>query len=303
LLELAAAVAKASLRGDDAHCDWEQLSWNIAIQQSCTRLKKSYQGFSWLGLDESGNVQSVNVASSRPEFPRTRWSLVLRLREGTAAAAGEKVLADLCEMYWYPLYAFARRSGHSAQDAEDLTQGFFARLLERDLFVKADPARGKLRSFLLGAFKHFMSEEWRHATREKRGGGQWAIPIHELRPSEVDRSAALGCDHSDPDLLFDRVWFETLLKQALDELKQEYSRRGRGEIFARLQEFLAWNRKDGRVAEAARELNMSPGALRVAVLRMRARYRELIEREVAQTVGNSADAASELDHLRRVLGT
>jgi RNA polymerase sigma factor (sigma-70 family) len=245
-------------------------------------------------------LPAVNQAKSRSEFPQTRWSVIVRLRNGVADAEGAKVLAELCEAYWYPLYTFARRAGHSPHDAEDLTQGFFACLLECDLFAKADPSRGRLRSFLLGSFKHFMSSEWRNANREKRGGGRGTLPIHELKAEEIN--AADDTFDSNPELMFDRVWFHVLLDRALNHLEDEYRRRGRAEMFKRLQEFLAWNRRDVPLAEVARELGMSPGAVRVTILRMRTRFRDLIEREIAETVGTAAEAAAELDHLRQVLG-
>ena len=227
--------------------------------------------------------------------------MVLRLQQAGSDSTADKALAELCEMYWYPLYAFARRSGQTSQDAEDLTQGFFARLLERDLFSKADPSRGRLRSFLLGAFKHFMSEEWRQAHRQKRGGGQSAIPIHQLRVEEVESQASGFGSGADAEGSFDHVWFDTLLGHALDDLQEEYRRRGKSEVFHRLQEFLAWNRKDARLAEVAAGLKMSPGAVRVTILRMRQRFRELIERHIADTVETPAEVAEELAHLRRVL--
>lgn len=244
----------------------------------------------------------MSVAVPAAQFPLTRWSVILKLREGAADAASEKALAELCTMYWYPLYAFARRCGQAPHDAEDLTQGFFARLLERDLFAKADPARGRLRSFLLGAFKHFMSEEWRQANRQKRGGGRLAIPIHQLQAEELEAVAACYSD-SDADSMFDRLWFDALLEHALNDLEQEYRKRGKGGVFRRLQHFLAWNRKDGQLGEVARELGMSPGAVRVAVLRMRQRFRELVEHQIAETVATPAQAAEELACLRRVLGS
>jgi RNA polymerase sigma factor (sigma-70 family) len=228
--------------------------------------------------------------------------MVLRLRAGVDDTDGDKALAELCEIYWYPLYAFARRCGHAAHDAEDLTQGFFARLVERDLFAKADPGRGRLRSFLLGAFKHYMSEEWRQTNRQKRGGGQETIPIHLLTAEKIERDLASLNSGTDPDSMFDRIWFDVLLEQALNGLEEEYRQRGKRDVFARLKVFLAWNRKDARLAEAARELKMSPGAVRVTILRMRQRFRELIEREIAETVGTAAEAAHEIEHLRRVLG-
>lgn len=244
----------------------------------------------------------MNVAPTGPEFPRTRWTAVLRLRAGAGDAAGEKALAELCEMYWRPLYAYARRCGRPPTDAEDLTQGFFARLLEQDLFAKADPARGRLRSFLLGAFKNFMSEEHRQAGRQKRGGGQIPVPLDQLRSSDLDQQLAANDPAMDAESMFDRVWFDTLLDHALGALEQEYEQRGKGEMFRRLQEFLAWNRKEGRLAEVAAELDMSPGTVRVTILRMRQRFRELIERQIAETVRDPAEAAEELSHLRRVLG-
>ena len=236
-----------------------------------------------------------------PSFPETRWSRVLRARRADRRDdQAERALAELCEIYWLPLNAYARSCGHSPQDAEDLTQGFFRRLIERGLFAKADPARGRLRSFLLGAFKHFMSEQSRQASRQKRGSGQTAIPLHELQGEEVRANARA---HSQtPEELFDRVWFDVMLEQALKELEREYCGRGKSELFLKLQDFLAWNRKDGRLAAAARDLDMSPGAVRVAILRMRQRFRELLERQIAETVGTPAEAAEELSHLRRVLG-
>jgi RNA polymerase sigma factor (sigma-70 family) len=224
------------------------------------------------------------------------------MRDGIPDKTREKALAELCETYWYPLYAFARRCGHAPHDAEDLTQGFFARLLERELFKKADPARGRLRSFLLGTFKNFMSEDWRVANCQKRGGGQWSIPIHELHSEELERGVAGFSPSADPEAIFDRVWFDLLLEQALNELQEEYRRRGKAEMFSRLRGFLAWNRKDARLAEVASDLGLSPGAVRVTILRMRQRFRELIERQVADTVGSAAEAADEMNHLRRVLG-
>ncbi|HVY68904.1 MAG TPA: sigma factor [Verrucomicrobiae bacterium] len=244
----------------------------------------------------------MTLASANHEFPRTRWTAVLRVRDGVVDPLGEKALAELCEMYWSPLFAFARRCGHGAEDAEDLTQGFFTRLLARDLFAKADPSRGRLRSFLLGAFKNYMSEEHRQAGRQKRGGNQVIVSIDELG---WEVAADEGGEHDpavDAESLFDRVWFDTLLEHALAALEQEYARRGKGELFRRLQDFLAWNRKDGKLEEAARDLEMSPGALRVAILRMRHRFRELIERQIMETVQSPAEAAEEMQHLRRVLG-
>jgi RNA polymerase sigma-70 factor (ECF subfamily) len=244
----------------------------------------------------------VNAIPSGPEFPRTRWTAVLRVRAGEATGESAKALAELCEMYWPPLYAYARRCGQSAEDAEDLVQGFFGRLLERELFAKADPERGRLRSFLLGAFKNFMSEEWRQATRQKRGGGQSFIPIHDLHGAALESQIERNDPSLNPESLFDRVWFDLLLEHALQDLEAEYVQRGKAELFKKLQDFLAWNRREGKLAETAAELRMSTGAVRVAILRMRQRFRELIERQVFETVQSPAEAVEELAQLRRVLG-
>lgn len=244
----------------------------------------------------------MNATHPGPEFPRTRWTVVLQLRENPGNPEGTRALEELCKMYWYPLYAYARRCGQAAEDAEDLVQGFFGRLVERDLFARADSGRGRLRSFLLGAFKNYMSEEWRQASRQKRGGGQVLIPIHSL-PLE-DLRECTGSENStlNAESLFDRVWFDLLLENALKDLEAEYAARGKGDLFRKLQDFLAWNRKEGKLAEVAATLQMSPGAVRVTILRMRQRFRELIERQISQTVRSPEEASEELAQLRRVLG-
>jgi RNA polymerase sigma-70 factor (ECF subfamily) len=245
----------------------------------------------------------VSALVTAADFPRTRWTSVLQVRQGSHDSEGQKALAELCQIYWHPLYAYARRCGQSSEDAEDLTQGFFARLLERNLFSKADPSRGRLRSFLLGAFKNYMSEEWRRGVRQKRGGGQTPLPLHELRNEQLDCAAPGSPLAKEPDALFDRIWFEALLERAMKRLEEEYRKRGKIEVFLNLQEFLAWNQKDTRLAKVGEEINMSPGAVRVALLRMRQRFRQLIEEEVAVTVGRPEEASEELAYLLRSLSS
>lgn len=240
----------------------------------------------------------MNLGRAGDAFPDTRWSVVLRARADRAGGAGaERALADLCTAYWYPLYAYARRCGQSPHDAEDLTQGFFGRLLERDLFAKADPARGRLRSFLLGSFKLFMSEEWHQANRQKRGGGQVPVPIDQVQAEEIYRGA--GADRLSPEVLFERAWLNSLLEGALNQLEREQRQRGKEALFHRLQDFLAWDRGEQRINELARELGLSPGALRVTIFRLRQRFRELLEQQVADTVATPAEAAKELQELLR----
>lgn len=231
-------------------------------------------------------------------FPDTHWSVVLRARADIAEGTGaERALADLCAAYWYPLYAYARRCGQSPHDAEDLTQGFFGRLLERDLFAKADPARGRLRSFLLGSFKLFMSEAWHQASRQKRGGGQASVPIDQVQAEEIYRGA--GAEQLSPEALFERAWLNSLLEAALAQLEREQRQRGKEALFQRVQDFLAWDRGEQRINELARELGQSPGALRVTIFRLRQRFREILEQQVADTVTTPAEAAKELQELLR----
>jgi RNA polymerase sigma-70 factor (ECF subfamily) len=243
----------------------------------------------------------MNTLRAGDAFPDTRWSAVLRVRaDGVGGGAVERALADLCAAYWYPLYAYARRCGRSPEDAEDLTQGFFGRLIERELFTKADPARGRLRSFLLGSFKRFMSEERQQANRQKRGGGQVFVPIDQVQAEQLYRGA--GADELSPDVLFERAWFNALLEGALDELEREQRQRGKEQLFHRLQGFLAWDRGEQRINDLAREIGMSAGALRVTIFRLRQRFREILERQITDTVETPAEAAQELRQLLRAVG-
>ncbi|MCI0540140.1 MAG: sigma-70 family RNA polymerase sigma factor [Verrucomicrobiales bacterium] len=233
-------------------------------------------------------------------FPETRWSKVLRVRSGqTDREAGAKALAELCEIYWFPLYAFARRCGHPPHDAEDLTQGFFGRLLERELLAKADPARGRLRSFLLGVFKRFISEVERESRAQRRGGGHTFVSF-DVEEAE-ERYGHEIVDAATPESLFERSWFDRLLQYTLDRLEQEYDQRGKGDLFRRLQDSLAWNSAETRVSDLARQLGMSSGAVRVAIFRMRQRFSELLEEHVADTTVSESETQEELEHLRRVM--
>ncbi|MBI2927869.1 MAG: sigma-70 family RNA polymerase sigma factor [Verrucomicrobia bacterium] len=232
-------------------------------------------------------------------FPDTRWSVVLRARSAHEPEAA-RALEELCRAYWYPLYAFARRCGHGAEDAEDLTQGFFARLVSRELFAKADPVKGRLRSFLLGALKHFMSEHARRERCEKRGGGQ-AVMSFDQALAEAWFQAEPK-DEATPDLAFDRNWANAVLQQALLGLERESAQRGRAELFRRLREFLASDSEPGRLSAVAGELGMSPGAVRVAIHRLRLGFRRKLEEQIAHTVASPAELQEEMQHLRRILG-
>ena len=242
----------------------------------------------------------MKLPERSPNFPDTRWSLVLTASgSGAADEKARAALDELCGQYWFPLYAFARRSGHDAVAAEDLTQGFFVLLLSRGLFEKADRERGKLRSFLLGSFKNFMSTEARREHREKRGGSQPAFSLDQARAEEW-----FGVEPADSmplEVRFDRDWANATVAQALAAVEAESAQRGKGALFARLREFLAWDQAEPRIAEAARDLGLSVGAVRVAVHRLRLAFRRQLEAQVAQTVATPAELAEELRHLVRIL--
>jgi RNA polymerase sigma factor (sigma-70 family) len=228
-----------------------------------------------------------------PRFETTRWSLVLRAGDGAEA------LETLCRRYWYPLYAFVRRAGHGEHDAQDLTQAFFARLLEKRWLEDADPNRGRFRTFLLTALKRFLANEWDRERALKRGGAAAVISIDALEAETrfQREQPALSDDH----LQFDRRWALTLLEETLRRLEAEWGAAGRMAEFLALRGSLTSERGtfDGREAGAA--LNLNEGAVRVAVHRLRKRFREIFREEIAQTLADPAELDAELRHLVDVL--
>jgi RNA polymerase sigma-70 factor (ECF subfamily) len=232
------------------------------------------------------------MASS--DFPMTRWSVVLSAREGDASRA-KAALAELCEAYWLPLYAFARRTGKSAEDAEDLTQGFFVRLIEKDLFAKADAERGKLRSFLLGAFKNYLSDQRDKSRALKRGGGQEVFSIDAAEAEE--RFAQEPLDDESPDRSFERKWALVLLERVMQTLRKSYEDQGKGEVFAELHQYLAPESGGPAYRKSAEHLGLTENAVRVAVFRMRQRYARELRQQIAETVQSEDEVAGEIDFL------
>lgn len=235
----------------------------------------------------------------RAQFATTHWSVVLRAGRADAPEAGE-ALARLCQTYWYPLYVQVRRRGHNAHDAQDLTQGFFARLLEGDLIARADPARGRFRSLVLMALKNFLSDEREKTLAQKRGGGRALVSI-DADAAEQRFHAEPVDDAAPPDRAFDRQWAVVLLGEVLGRLEEEYRAAGKARPFAVLKQALTGPRESQPYAQLAAELGVSEGAVKVAVHRLRKRYRELLEAEIGHTVATPADAADELDYLFRAL--
>jgi RNA polymerase sigma factor (sigma-70 family) len=232
-------------------------------------------------------------------FVTTHWSVVLSAQDPASPRCLE-ALETLCRTYWYPLYAYARRSGHSPADAEDLTQGFFARLLEKDYLNSAERAKGRFRSFLLMALKRYLANEWDREHAQKRGGFTTIVPIDaELAES---RFAAEPSHNVPPDVLFDRQWARTLLDRTMAQLNQEYTSSGRAKLFEYLQGSLARDESALPYAQIAAELNLTEPAVKMAVHRLRARYREILRAEIANTVPTPDEVEEEIRYLFSAFG-
>lgn len=232
-------------------------------------------------------------------FATTRWSLIVAAR-GPDAPRAHEAISHLCEAYWYPLYAYIRRRGHSGDDAHDLTQEFFARLLERDFFGAADPAKGRFRAFLLASCKHFLANEHDHAVAQKRGGGR---PVASLHPGNAESRYGREPSHdATAEKLFERRWAVTLLDRVLARLREEFAARGKETQFDRLRVFLVGDQNQATQGAAAAELGMSAGAVKVAVHRMRLRYRELLREEIGHTVEGPEQIDEEIRDLFAALG-
>ena len=233
--------------------------------------------------------------SPHPEdFASTRWSLVLAAARGDAPDA-RSALAALCQIYWYPLYAFVRRSGYSADDARDMTQEFFAKLLEKHYLQAADSERGRFRSFLLTALERFLSKEWDRARSIKRGGGR---KILSLDFEQGERRFRLEpVTDVTAEIIYERRWALTLLDQVMARLRDDSERAGKGNEFDRLKIFLTGEAAAPSYREVAVALGMTEGAVKVAVHRLRRRFREFVMAEIAQTVSAPEDADEELRHL------
>jgi RNA polymerase sigma-70 factor (ECF subfamily) len=227
-------------------------------------------------------------------FATTHWSLVLAAGDPASPQAHE-ALATLCQTYWYPLYAYIRRQGHDADQAQDLTQEFFARLLEKDFLAQIDRERGRFRAFLLAACKHFLANERDRARAQKRGGGRQHLSL-DLRVAE-DRYRLEPAHTATPDRLFERRWALTLLAQVLAQLRAEFADADRGPRFDRLKAFLTGEKAESSYQQTAKELGMTVGAVKVAVHRLRGRYRELLREEIARTTNARDDVDEEIRHL------
>jgi len=239
---------------------------------------------------------TVRESTSSPaaNFALTHWSVVVAAGRSDSTHA-RTALEKLCRTYWPPIYAFVRRQGHSPHDAQDLTQEFFARLLEKKSLADVDRAKGRFRSFLLASLKHFLANEWDKAKAQKRGGGQVLIPI-DAQSAET----SIGIDPADgttAEGIFERRWAVTLLELVLHRLREEYARNGRTELFEQLKVTLTEASRSVTYSEIATRLSMTEGAVKVAVHRLRQRYRELLRAEIAETVASPGEVEEEIRAL------
>jgi RNA polymerase sigma-70 factor (ECF subfamily) len=233
-----------------------------------------------------------------PRFHTTRWSLVLAAGEGTAEGARE-ALGILLQSYWFPLYAYARRQGADPPTAEDRTQGFFAALLEKGWIATANHERGRFRTFLLTAFKRYLSHQAERDRAQKRGGGATLLSIDS---AEAERRYAREPSHEDtPDRAFDRAWALTLLRRVMDDLARELAEAGKADHLRVLRPHLNSRGSAPPQEAAARELGISEGALRIALHRLRRRYRALLRRAIAETLGDPHEVDAEITHLLAIL--
>jgi RNA polymerase sigma-70 factor (ECF subfamily) len=231
-------------------------------------------------------------------FHTTHWSVVLSAGQRDAPG-GREALEALCRAYWYPLFAYVRRRGHGPEEAQDLTQEFFARLLERNDLARASPEKGRFRSFLLGAMNHFLAYEWRKAQAFKRGGGQSVLSLDGL--SAEARYGREPVSKETPETLNERRWALTLFDAAYHRLQAEWTAAGRNRQFELIKPFLSSEAADGEYAPVAAALQVTVGAVSVAVHRLRHRYAELVRAEVAQTVATPAEVEDELRFLLSVM--
>ncbi len=242
-------------------------------------------------------TEHVRGASGRAGFEATRWSVVFAAGSDDAAQAA--ALEHLCGTYWYPLYAFVRRQGRSPEDAQDLTQAFFARLIAKRDLAAADPVRGRFRSFLLAAMKHFLANEWDKARALKRGGG---VHVTSLDAGDAEtRYLREPADPVTPERIFERRWALTLLDEVLRRLRADYEARGQRVLFESLKDTLTGGGGEDGHAAAALRLGMTEGAVKVAAHRLRRRYRDLLRTEITATVDTPAEVDDELRHLFAVL--
>jgi DNA-directed RNA polymerase specialized sigma24 family protein len=245
----------------------------------------------------TNSAPEPNAAGPRV-FATTHWSVVLAAGQGESAQA-QRALETLCRAYWYPIYAYVRRKGYKPEEAQDLTQEFFAQLIAKEHFRFADRTKGKFRGFLLARLDYFLAREWSRAHRQKRGGQFTFISMDEHPPEE--RYQLEPADLETPEKKFLRQWALTVLKQAMNALQKECEAHAKGPLFREARNLISGERHPAAYAQISKTLNMAEGAVRVAVHRLRQRYGELLRQEVANTVTSQEEIDEELRYLFQIL--
>jgi RNA polymerase sigma factor (sigma-70 family) len=240
------------------------------------------------------NTEEKSTVARGDIFATTRWTVVLAAG-GPGSPSADVALEELCRTYWYPLYAYVRHRGHSPEDAEDLTQAFFSRFLAKNYLAGLDSNRGRFRAFLLASLKHFLANEWDRSQRQKRGGGAALLSL-DYHGADT-RYQIDPPDNLSPDKLYDRAWAMTLLERVIARLREENLNEERAGHFERLKSYLMVGASDIPYAAAAAALAISEGNVRVAVHRLRRRYRELLQQEIVQTLSDPSQAEEEMRTL------
>jgi DNA-directed RNA polymerase specialized sigma24 family protein len=241
----------------------------------------------------------ANDSARQACFNTTHWSLV-REAAGLSDSGAVRALEKLCTGYWFPLYAFVRRQGYAAADAEDLTQGFFSWLIESKHLNVADPEIGRFRSFLLCRLKHFLSDKCKKARAQKRGGGQSVLSL-DLAMAEEWYGLEPATTELSPDLIFDRRWAMAILERTVERLRAEYVAADRGALYDELKHFRPGEDASRSYAEVAARVGLSEGAVKSAIYRLRQRHRDLLREEIAQTVATPSEVDEEIRYLISIL--
>lgn len=245
----------------------------------------------------SSSGESSEGSGLRSDFPTTQWTLVFRVRHG--GEVRRLALQELCDLYWYPVYAFLRRQGHSSHRAEDLTQGFFIRLLHDESFAAADEEKGRLRTFLLQHLKRHLADQRRFDLALKRGGGFKTISFEELRAEE--RYTCEPLDWRDPERLFSQAWARELIAAVREKLRADFVDAKRPEAFEVLLPFLLLDGDLPSYREVATRLRATDVSVRLMVHRLRGKFRALLREEVVRTTGSAAEVEAELEWLKSML--
>lgn len=236
----------------------------------------------------------MNPAAGQQAFQMTRWSVVLKAASPENKES-QTAISELFKIYWYPIYSFVRRSGYGHHEAEDITQGLFCRLLSKDGFSGVNPNKGKFRSFLLAAVKHYMANEWNKSNAQKRGGGQKIISIDKAMSEErFDNEPATN---ETPEVIYERKWALTVLHNSIEDLRREYDTQNKTRTFELLKKHLIGDTDNMTYAEIGRELNISEGNVKVIAHRMRHRFNTILRHHIAQTVESAADIEEEIQYL------